>query len=103
MLLKTGKVREDFARDTYWFKMRYIDENRKAVILVCASWEYLSDYYKVTSLKVKHLDDWRMRTILIWQKKNNTIFGKKIHYDVYANTEEGKRNGLEFLKKINID
>lgn len=102
MIIKTEKINEEFNRDTYWSRIhiKEKDSSKKATILVCASWEYLSDFYGVVNITDEQVSEWYNKVVDYWAKKGDNVFKKAIYYDVYANTEEGKINGFNFLKEI---
>lgn len=104
MNMKTikGKIIEDIDRDLYWTRVVFLndDESQKTQVLTCASLEYLEDLYRIgngTKLAETHLAEWLDNVIKKWLLLDKDLFKQDIHYDVYANTEEGEANGLDFL------
>ncbi len=97
-----GKINEDFDRDVYWTRIIFEsdDGNCRTKVLASVSWEYLLDSNHVAEVTDVHRTHWIESVMNTWKSKGDSIFAKKIHYDVYANTDEGKKNGLEFLKEI---
>ncbi len=95
------KIREDFKRDTYWTRIHFESEDKKnkSTVVTCASWEYIMDINGVNDVRTIHLNQWLKSVTKKWESLGEGIFDKSIHYDVYANTDEGKENGLKFLKK----
>jgi len=104
MNIKAERIRENFERDLYWTRIYFESVNRKhmSTVVTCASWEYIIDTNRINEVKDLHLNQWIEKVIKKWKSLGNEIFKKKIHYDVYASTAEGKINGLEFLKKKDI-
>jgi hypothetical protein len=98
-----GKIKEDSDRDVYWTRIIFESEdgNRKTKVLAIASWEYFLDSNRISEVKDVHREQWMESVMNKWESLGDSIFDKKVHYDVYANTDEGRLNGLEFLKKIN--
>lgn len=97
-----GSVKEDFDRDLYWTKIVFLsdDETKKTSVFVCASQEYLDDFYRIAGTlrpEQKHLDDLVKRVVAKWSTLGEDVFKQDVHYDVYANTQEGEANGLDFL------
>lgn len=97
-----GPIKEDFSRDLFWTKVIFRNDSRtrQTQILVCASQEYLDDLHKLSDpqkLSQEHLDRWLQVVIEKWLKLEADIFEKDVHYDVYANTEKGEANGIDFL------
>ena len=101
MKIEKEKIREEFKRDTYWTRIHFEsdDGKRKATVLTCASWEYLLDTNRVNKLRAEHLNQWLDFVVKKWTSRGDDIFTQEIYYDVYTNTEEGKENGLQFLKE----
>jgi len=65
--------------------------------------EYLSDLYHLNSLENVNKDifsTWIKENVLKkWEQLGDSIFEQDVHYDVYANSQEGESRGLEFLIK----
>jgi len=95
------KIREDFKRDIYWTRIHFESEDKKnkSTLIVCASWEYILDINRINDVRDFHLNNWLKDVIKKWESLGGDIFNRPIYYDVYANTDEGRENGLEFLKK----
>jgi len=104
MNIKTEKIRENFDRDLYWTRIYFELEDKKRVskVVTCASREYILDSNRINEVKDIHLNQWAEKVIKKWKSLGSEIFRKRIHYDVYANTPEGKINGLKFLKEKDI-
>ena len=101
MEINKGKIHEEFDRDTYWTRIYFESEDKKykSTVLACASWEYFMDTNRVNEITKRHLEEWREKVIKEYESLGDKIFDKKVHYGVYAQTPEGKINGLEFLQK----
>ena len=99
-----GIIKEDFDRDVYWTRIIFEseDRSRRTKVLASASWEYLLDSNRISEVKNIHLEQWMESVVNKWESQGDSIFAKMVHYDVYANTDEGRLNGLEFLKHINV-
>jgi len=97
-----GKIIEDLDRDLYWTRVVFLNdkEDIKTQVLACASLEYLEDLYRIGNnikLTEANLAEWLDGIIKKWSSLNKDLFNQDIHYDVYANTQEGEANGLDFL------
>ena len=102
MKIIKGKIKENFDRDVYWTRIIFESEDggRRTKVLAIASWEYLLDSNRSSEVKDIHLEQWMESVMNKWKSQGDNIFAKKLYYDVYANTDEGRLNGLEFLKEI---
>jgi|GEM_PF-1347410 len=101
MKITSEKIKEEFARDTYWTRL-YIeseDGGKKSTVLVCASREYLWDLFGAKKPEEVKMDQWLNEVIKKWESLRETVFNNSVHYDVYTNTREGAVNGLKFLKE----
>ena len=94
-------MHEDSNRDNYWSRIYFesYDQQKKSVVLICASREYLWDIFRARNFEEVKLEQWFKNVIKKWESLGEEIFKKEIHYDVYAETPEGEINGLEFLEK----
>lgn len=101
MKIKKEKLHENFKRDTYWTRIYFEseDKERKSVVLVCVSEEYIWDLFGAREPEKVKLEQWLEGIVKKWDSLSDKIFDKEIHYDVYTNTPEGMTNGLEFLQK----
>lgn len=102
MKIIKGAVKEDFNRDLYWTRIVFLsdDEIKKTQVFVCASVEYLEDLYRLLGgqkPEQTHFDKWVDAVIAKWSGLEEKLFEKDVHYDVYANTEEGEANGIDYL------
>lgn len=99
MVLEPEKIHYDFDRKTYWTRIYAKSNGRESVILVCASRNFLQDYFKLReSISDEKLKEWFVEVLKKWEVKGEKIFEQKVHYDVYSMTAEGLKNGIEFLK-----
>ncbi len=99
MKVEVEDVKEEFARDTYWTRIRLsADDRRNTSVLVCASLEYLWNLKGTRHFNAEQLNQWMRKVGSEWQAKGDAVFSTPVHYDVYAMTNEGKVNGLEFLQ-----
>ncbi len=101
MNIKPEKIKEEFTKDTYWTRIHFEseDKSQKSTLLVCASREYLWDLFGARKPEEVKIDQWLQGVIKKWESMADIIFNNKVHYDVYANTPEGSKNGLKFLKE----
>ena len=104
MNIETEEIRENIERDLYWTRIYFESEDKKRMskVVTCASWEYILDSNRINVVKDIHLNQWAEKVIKKWKSLGSEIFRKRIHYDVYANTDEGKTNGLAFLKEKDV-
>ncbi|MCJ7507977.1 MAG: hypothetical protein MUO85_04510 [candidate division Zixibacteria bacterium] len=102
MKITREKIKKDSNRDVFWTKIIFESKEggRRSKVLASASWEYIIDKNRISEVRDIHLEQWIESVINKWESKGDSIFDKKVHYDVYANTNEGKVSGLEFLKEI---
>ena len=96
------KIKEDFDRDVYWTRIIFESEDgsRRTKVMAITSWEYLLDSNCISEVKDIHREQWIKAVMNKWESQGDSIFAKKVHYDVYASTDEGRLNGLELLEKI---
>ena len=102
MKFELGKIHEDFSRAIYWTRIIFSSEDDKKVsrVLVCSSEEYLDDLYRLSGserLTQEHFSQWLSSVVDKWLKLGEEIFKQDVHYDVYANTQEGEANGFNYL------
>lgn len=102
MRVETSDIKIKPERFIYWIQITFFSDNnsKKSIILAAASYEYLDDYYSIEShhnLEEKHLNDWVQRIINKWNNFGDKIFDHPIHFDPYANTNEGEANITDFL------
>ena len=105
MKIIKGKIAEDFSRDLFWTRIRFIsdDSSKKTLLFTCASQEYLDDLFELSGgqrLESKHFEEWITIVEEKWTKLGEDLFNQDLHYDVYANTQEGEANGIDFLLKL---
>src|SRR5579871_6605771 len=93
------KIHKEFNRDTFWTRILFkSEEGKESVVLVCASHEYLFNMTGKHDFADSDLQKWVEQVIQKWDGQSD-IFRKKVHYDVYALSEEGQLNGLRFLQE----
>ena len=93
-------IHYEVERMTYWVRVHATFEgDRQSLILVCASKNYISDYFKLTN-SIKEIDkkNWMKKVLSDLEKEGEILLNNDVNYRVYAFTEEGLKNGLEFLK-----
>ena len=102
MKIQAGTIHEEFSRDTYWARIRFEsdDGSKKSTVITCASHEYLWDKLGVRDLSKEDLKGWLNAVVEKWKNKGDSILKEAVHFDIYANTEEGIENGLIFLRTI---
>ncbi|MEO8665777.1 MAG: hypothetical protein ABI462_09795 [Ignavibacteria bacterium] len=98
-MIDKENISEEKSRDLYWGRFIIKDENsdRKTKVLLCASWEFLCDEFRVENLTPSQINLWYESIIEKWVLKGEEIFSLPIHYLTFTNTEEGKENALKFL------
>jgi hypothetical protein len=102
MKIIKGTIKEDFNRDLYWTRVVFLsdDEKKRTQVLVCASEEYFRDLYRLSGnqkLDQAHFDSWLDSVITKWSKFGERLLERDIHYDVYATTQDGEANGIDYL------
>ena len=92
-------IHYEWRRMTYWVRIHIKYENAQSVVLVCASQNYISDYFKLTA-PVKETDTkaWLEDVLRDLKEEGDSLLQQKVNYKVYAYSPEGKKNGLEFLQ-----
>ncbi len=97
----TGKLYRDFSTDSFWTKVEFISDqsNRKTEVLLCASYEYLSQGLNRIEVNERAVNEWVARTVADLQKKGDVLFKKPTHFEMKAITEDGYKNGISFLKE----
>jgi len=100
--IKESKIEQDFSRDSYLAKVVVnTDEGKKdSSIYICASYEYLLNKYKETTITERHLNDWVTTSVTDFgsDKEESVIFNTPKHFIVNAVTVEGYLNGKESLE-----
>lgn len=102
MNLKKTEMREDTSRDLFWTQIIFSsdDGSRESRVLVAASREYFAQSYELSTggdLTSDVFNTWLDSVISKWLKLGDEVLNKSTHYDVYATTESGEANGLDFL------
>src|SRR3989338_6440798 len=99
MKVTPEKLREEFDRDTYWARIHFVsDEQKESAVLVCASHEYFWDIFKTKDYTEEMLKKWYESVVSKWKNTGEKIFEKPVHYDVYATSQLGIQNGIDFLE-----
>lgn len=95
------QLHRDFSRDNYWTKVELVSDkqNRKTNIMLCASYEYLSQYLKTEDLNDQVVGTWIGTVVEDIQKKGEVLFDEPNHLEVRAITQDGYQNGIDFLKE----
>ena len=93
-------IQYEFLRMTYWVRVHLKSENRQSVVLVCASKNYISDYFHLTA-PIQEADKkaWMKKVLVDLKQEGEVLLEKDVNYKVYSLTNEGHINGLEFLQK----
>ena len=104
MKIEKEDIQYEFHRGLYWTRIFFTSDDgvKKTKVFTCASMEYLSDFYRIVSgdkLNQDDFDDWLSNIVKKWSILGEEIFNQDVHYDVYANTQEGEANGIDFLVK----
>ncbi len=101
MRIVTGALHRDFSRDNYWTKVGLVSDasEKKTDIYLCASYEYLSEKLNTDNLSDAVVNDWVLTAVADIQKKGNDLFTEPAHIEVRAITDDGKANGITFLKE----
>ncbi len=95
------KVRREFHRDVYWTKLHLIsdDGTEETLVIMCASFEYLSQYFKKHKFTDFELEEWSASVSEKWKNQTGNIFSKNEYFDIYTTTEEGYTSTLLFLEE----
>ncbi|MDB5264500.1 MAG: hypothetical protein JWN64_71 [Parcubacteria group bacterium] len=96
-----GTLHRDNSRDSYWSRilLKSSENKGETFVYVCASYEYLNYTLNIKTLTDEALHGWVDDVIIEWTAKGDSIFKKPFHIDVKAITEEGRLNGLAYLRK----
>jgi len=93
-------IQYEFLRMTYWVRVHLKFENRQSVVLVCASKNYISDYFHLTApIQEADKKTWMKKVLADLKQEGEILLEKDVNYKVYSLTDEGYINGLEFLQK----
>jgi len=87
-------------RMTYWVRVHVtFESSRQSVVLVCASKNYISDYFHLTA-PIQEVDKkaWMKKVLADLEKEGEILLENDVNYKVYSLTNEGYKNGLEFLQ-----
>lgn len=102
MKVTIGELHEDFSRDTYWARvfLESDDGRKRTTLLTCASHEYLWDLFKSNKFTMDDVRDvWLKKVIDRCISAGDSTFNTKVLRYVYAMTDEGRENGMEFLER----
>lgn len=101
MKIISEKIKENTGIDNYWLRVYFTsdDGSQETKLLICASQEYIFNLFNTTEPEEIKIKQWFDGIVKKWELQGNDIFNKKIHYDAYANTPEGKERALAFLEK----
>jgi len=91
MEIKKGPLHKEFHNGTYWARVYFKLKDRESKLLICGSEEYFND----NDIKP---EVWYQNVVEKWKAFGDKIFKKEVHYDVYAISDKGKINGLDFLQ-----
>jgi hypothetical protein len=103
MQLTPEKVYYEVPRKFYWTRIHAVkDDGSEATIVVGASRNFLNDYFQIPSgdgIREEHKNKWLERALADVHKKPADIENVATYYKVYSMTEEGRANGLNFLRE----
>lgn len=94
------KLHKNFSRDNYWTRifLKSKEKDKKTTVYICASHEYLGEKLKTSNLTDTAISGWVDTVAEEWQSKGMSVFRKPMHFTVCAMTDDGYKNGLNFLK-----
>ena len=100
MQIIAGDLHRDFSRDNYWTTVGLTSDTSKKEtnILLCASYEYLSETLNTDNLNDEVVNDWVLTAVADIQKKGEELFDEPNHIEVRAITDEGRGNGFSFMQ-----
>ncbi len=100
MIVQKETIQKEFSRDMYWTRVYFESEisSKKNTLLLCVSHEYLWDKLGIRDLTNQNVENWVDGVIEDWIAQGESIFDQTTHLKVYATSEEGEKNGLEFLR-----
>lgn len=101
MKIVKGKVNNEFSRDLYWGKLIFSSEDKVSTVFYCVSSEYYWNQFYTRDYNQEMFNKWLDKVVAKWEKLDEKIFEKNAYFDIYAVSEVGKVNALEFLKNIN--
>ncbi|MDP2655703.1 MAG: hypothetical protein Q8P17_04250 [bacterium] len=103
MQLTPEEVYYEVPRKFYWTRIYAVkDDGSEATIVVGASRNFLNDYFRIPSgegIREEHKNQWLERALADVDEKSESIEKGATHYKVYSMTEEGRANGLKFLRE----
>jgi len=85
---------------TYWVRVHVtFESNRQSVVLVCASKNYISDHFHLTApIQEVDIKAWMKEVLKDLEREGEILLENNVNYKVYSLTDEGYKNGFEFLK-----
>lgn len=101
MQIIDSTLQHDFSRDVYWKKVGLISDNtrKETSILLCASYEYLSNELDTEILTDVVVENWATETITEMRSRGDRLFDKTVNYEVRALTSNGLESGFIFLEE----
>ncbi|MFH1193512.1 MAG: nucleotide exchange factor GrpE [bacterium] len=99
MKIEYSPINTDHGRDLYSGRIDFIsDDEKKVRIFICVSYEYLSQKLSLGDISEDNISKWmKDEPTKKWEKMGTALFGQDLYYDIYAISEKGKENGLEYL------
>lgn len=92
----------DFSRDIFWTKVDLAsdDSSSRTKVLLCVSYEYLSENLKDCGVDNEAVGHW-MESVIeeLKNRENSLLFSKEFHFEVRAITQGGYEKGMSFLKE----
>lgn len=101
MRITQESLHEESSRMTYWSRIHFESDDGlcRSTVLFCSSHEYLWDLFRAHDKNEVKFDEWQKAVVQKWKNLGEAIFAAPVHYDVYVNSDDGKVNGLKFLKE----
>ena len=82
-------------RMTYWVRVHVtFESNRQSVVLVCAS----KNYILTAPIQEVDIKAWMKEVLKDLEREGEILLENNVNYKVYSLTDEGYKNGFEFLK-----
>ena len=99
MRLSSDGVHYEFNRGLHWTRITVkLDDGGEAIILVCASGNYIADKYRLQDAVTKRdQESWLNDTLEEIQNSQVTFVAGEVYRKVYSFTSEGHTNGMRFL------
>ena len=94
-----SSIKHDLKRDNYWTKVTLKSfDDKQTLLFACASYEYLFETFKKREFGEKTKNKWVDNVVSELKSKGAAIFKAPVHFDVKAITDDGVKNGENFLK-----